>query len=244
MRKSMDSSVKEVGRDMATWIPKEPLKIVVPLLAVDESMRIQAFLGTAAFVGQQPLLVTAEHVVSKWNGPFAIVVLPDLGRLRTANLVTKDREVDLAVLQVPGYAPERAFDLAEDDEVKVNQFVTCLEYSMTRVVAEAIKLSPANRLGNVTRFLDLSETLGRAGKNALELSFPALRGASGAPVVSNKTFRLWGVVVSNVAYHLLPAQIETVLDENGRVTEETRFLLPQAVAVHVKHLRPMIDSLA
>lgn len=215
----------------------------MPLFAVDESQRIRDFLGTAAFVGRPPLLVTAAHVVSEWDGPFAIVVCPHLRELKTANLLVRDPEIDLAVLEVPGYAPERPLGLAEDDEIDVNQLVTCLEYSMTQVVDNRIKLSPANRLGNVTRLLDLSDIHGRAGKDALELSFPALRGASGAPVVSNNTFRLWGVVVSNVSHHLLPAQIERVLDQNGGVTEETQFLLPQALAVHVRHVRAMIDGL-
>jgi hypothetical protein len=77
----------------------------------------------------------------------------------------------------------------------------------------------------------------------LELSFPALRGASGAPVLSNLTFRLWGIITANVAYHLLPVQIEHVWDDEGQITEETRFLLPQAIAVHVKHLQAMLQQL-
>lgn len=95
-------------------------------------------------------------------------------------------------------------------------------------------------MGNVTRTLDLTDRYGEAGRSALELSFPALRGASGAPVVSNLTFRLWGIIIANVSYHLLPAQIESVLDEQGQVEEETRFMLPQAVAVHIKHLRKVL----
>ena len=96
----------------------------------------------------------------------------------------------------------------------------------------SITLNPATRLGNVTRDLDLTELYGPAGRRMLELSFPALKGASGAPVLSNGNFELWGVIKANVGYELLPAQIESVRDQSGTVLEETKFYLPQALAVN------------
>ena len=74
----------------------------------------------------------------------------------------------------------------------------------------------------------------------LELSFPALKGASGAPVLSNASFELLGVVKANVSYELLPAQIESIQDEAGVVTEETKFFLPQALAVNVTIVREFL----
>jgi hypothetical protein len=76
----------------------------------------------------------------------------------------------------------------------------------------------------------------------LVLSFAALRGASGAPVVSNTDLHLWGIVTANRAYHLLPTQVETVLDEKNQLIEEVRFMLPQALAIHVKHLRSVLKQ--
>ena len=71
----------------------------------------------------------------------------------------------------------------------------------------------------------------------LELSFPALKGASGAPVLSNGSFELLGVIKANVGYELLPAQIESIHDQSGTVMEETKFFLPQGLAVNVAEVR-------
>ena len=117
-----------------------------------------------------------------------------------------------------------------------------LEYGTTQVVGSSIALNPATRIGNVTRLLDLTEKYGLAGKSILELSFPALRGASGAPVICSKDFTLWGIVIANVSYHLLPAQIESVLNEQEEVEEEIRYMLPQGLAVNVMHLQNLLDK--
>jgi hypothetical protein len=76
----------------------------------------------------------------------------------------------------------------------------------------------------------------------LELSFPALRGASGAPVVdSHPPFEVWGVVTANTAYEIHPAQVERIVEEDGKITEETRFYLPQALAIHVSKVRKLLE---
>ena len=99
-------------------------------------------------------------------------------------------------------------------------------------------------MGNVTRFRNLQDKYGTKGEAMLELSFPALRGASGSPVVDmGPEIRLWGIIVANVSYHLLPVQVETVLQENGSLDEEVKFLLPQALAVNVKHVREFMNEI-
>jgi hypothetical protein len=116
------------------------------------------------------------------------------------------------------------------------------EYGTTVVAGGGITLEPATRLGHMTRMRFIQSTLGAAGDAALELSWPALRGASGAPVVLNDgTFRIVGVVIANVSYHLLPVQVESVLDEKNNLIEETKYMLPQAIAVNIKHLRAMYE---
>ena len=220
-----------------------PSEAIVPVFGINESTNEKVFLGTGAFVGEPPLLVTADHVVRDWNGPFGIVKLPVVTRHPIqANLVARNQDVDLALLEVPDYRPEWTLELAKDSEITSNKGVACLEYSTTHSCEGVIHLSPATRMGNVTRLRDLREQYGQAGEDALELSFPALRGASGAPVISNSNYHLWGIVIANVSYHLLPSQIVTVLDEKNRILEETQFLLPQGVAVHVRHLRAMLQG--
>ena len=77
----------------------------------------------------------------------------------------------------------------------------------------------------------------------LELSFPALKGASGAPIMEwLPPFKLWGIVKVNIRAELIPAQIETVVNGQGKIEEETKFYLPQALAIHVKHIRQLVTE--
>lgn len=76
----------------------------------------------------------------------------------------------------------------------------------------------------------------------MELSFPALKGASGAPILSNDSFHLWGIIIANVDYHLLPAKVESVLDNKNDIYEETHYMLPQALAVNVMHVRQLLSQ--
>jgi hypothetical protein len=221
----------------------KPGESVVPIFAIDENNNIESFLGTGTFVGEKPYLVTAYHVIKGWKCLFAIAFINDLQHLHRLNVLKVDEEVDLAVLETPECKVNQSIQLAADDEINFNQQVVCYEYGTTQTLGKHIHLAPATRLGNVTRSINLTELYGRAGESILELSFPALRGASGSPVMSNFSFHLLGIVIANVEYHLLPAQIESVLDEKNSLLEEKRYLLPQALAVNVKHLRELIATL-
>lgn len=188
------------------------------------------------------MLLTADHVIRDWSGLFAITEFPNLDSLFDAEVIARDEQHDLALLEVHGYEPPSVLPLAEAHQT--NETMVTFEYGTTTVAGSAITLAPATRLGNITRIIDVTYRLGPAGIEALELSFPALRGASGAPVVSNDgTFKLHGVVVANISYHLLPAQIASVLDEKNEIFEETHFMLPQALAVNVKHVRSFLNTI-
>ena len=204
------------------------------------SNSMSGFLGTAAFVGAPNQLLTAEHVIRDWDHEFGIVVLPDISTVHRAVVLKADHDRDLALLETTDLEAELALELAQPDRINTNSQVVCLEYGTTRVSGVQTTLSPATRLGNVTRLVDETELYGPAGRAMLELSFPALKGASGAPILSNTNFELWGVIKANVGYELLPAQIESIFDESGIVEEQTKFYLPQALAVNVTVVREFL----
>lgn len=70
----------------------------------------------------------------------------------------------------------------------------------------------------------------------LDLSFPALRGASGAPVVDENTGLVLGMIVANVERHLMAAQIERVIRSDNTI-DEVRYFAPYAQAIMALHLR-------
>jgi S1-C subfamily serine protease len=221
----------------------DPKLSIVPVLAIDEAGNVKHFLGTGSFVDRDHLLLTADHVIRDWAGQIAIVVEPNLTTLFRANVVYRDQSHDLALLVVPAYKAPKPIPVAADSPYHPNQFVLAFEYGTTKVAGREIHFAPATRIGNITRQLDVRDMLGLAGDGALELSFPALRGASGAPVISNDgRFALYGVIVANVSYHLLPAQIESVIDERSGTREEVRYMLPQALAVNSRHVAAAIAA--
>ena len=138
----------------------------------------------------------------------------------------------------------RLYHFGFDVEIVTNRLIATVEYGTTVYENEQIRLAPAHRLGNVTRTHDMTGRFGPAGDDALELSFPALRGASGAPVFYNDgQYRIIGVIIGNEDREVLPIQVHSVLDEKNALMEETRFMLPVGIAVNIKHLRPMYQRL-
>ena len=216
----------------------QPAHVIVPILAMRPNGEIAQFLGTGFFVGADGLLMTADHVIRDWEGPLAIACVSDLSRTYAARIVEQDGPHDIALLRVESYRPPSVLTLAFDGPFNSNVPLLALEYGTTKTAGREITLGPATRLGNMTRMMNM-EMLGPAGIDALELSFPALRGASGAPVMRSDNYAVWGIVVANVSYHLLPAQIESVLDEDNNIFEEVRYMLPQAAAVNIRHAREM-----
>jgi hypothetical protein len=225
----------------------DPRVSVVPIFGRNEThapAEVGAFLGTGSLIGDGSILLTADHVIAGWSGKLVIAVVPNISNLHPLTVIERDTAHDLALLKVEGYRSPRPLVPRFDQSIPPNWTASTFEFGTTRSLGRAIELSPATRLGNVTRVLTV-EQLGAAGVDALELSFPALRGASGSPVMfENASFGLIGVIVANVQYHLLPAQIENVLTADNTHLKETVYMLPQAVAVNVRHLKPMYERLA
>ena len=217
-----------------------PSEVIVPIFGRDANGKIEAFLGTGFFVGPDGLLMTADHVVRDWPGGLAIVCMGDLRTAYEAEIVDSEPAYDLALLRIETYRPTVTLSLGFETPFHPNIQLLTFEYGTTTAAGGKIILNPATRLGHMTRFKDMP-MLGKAGENALELSFPALRGASGAPVLRADTYQVWGVIVANVSYHLLPAQIESVLDEKNDIYEEMRYMLPQAAAVNIRHGRALYE---
>ena len=218
-------------------------EIIVPLFGFNNLENKWLFLGTGVFCGTPSLLVTANHVLDNMYKAIKIQVT-DPNTFYRASFVARKPTVDLALLKIEEYTPRLSCYLANDEEIVFNKPIFCYEYGTTHNLGEQIVVSPATRMGNVTRFRNLQDKYGTGGEAMLELSFPALRGASGSPVVDIGTeIRLWGIIVANISYHLLPAQVETVLQENGALDEEIKFLLPQALAVNVRHVREFMTEI-
>jgi V8-like Glu-specific endopeptidase len=202
-------------------IPTEPLKAIFPIVAMNQQGPY-SFLGTGFFLKKDGTFLTAKHVFAD-NPPgegeyYGIVFTPEGNSVHNVSKVRFSENFDIALGQAE---IEKIVDNIEHLELAeknapLNQDILTLEFSATRTVtAEAsreIQLIPSHRKGYVIRYYT-SDYPEAVPTEVLDLSFPALKGASGAPVIDEKDGRVIGLIVANVERHLLPAQIERI--DNG-----------------------------
>jgi hypothetical protein len=220
-----------------------PSEFVVPIFGKKKENDRWIFLGTGFFFGDPAYLATANHVLGNMYEKIGIHII-DNRKFYYSSFVARQPKIDLAILKIENYQPPMSCKLAKDEDINFIHTIHSFEYGTTYELGESTVLSPATRMGNVTRTRNFQEKYGDGGDTMLELSFPALLGASGSPVVRiGNEIELWGIIVANASYHLLPAQIETVLTEDNSLIEEVKYLLPQALAVNVKHLQNFMNEI-
>ncbi|MCK4361714.1 MAG: trypsin-like peptidase domain-containing protein [Dehalococcoidia bacterium] len=229
-------------------LPTEPLKAIFPIFAVKQGSTY-SFLGTGFFLKKDGTFLTAKHVFADnplGVGEYYEIVFMYEGRsVHNVSNVRFSESFDIALGQAD---IEKIVDniehleLAEKD-APLNDDILTIEFSGTRTVTteagREIRLPPSNRKGYVIRYYtsDYPEVV---PTKVLDLSFPALKGASGAPVIDEKDGRVIGLIVANVERHLLPAQIERI-DNGIKPKEEVRYFLPTGKAISWKHLTEFVQ---
>ena len=220
-----------------------PNQAVIPILKTDASQTITAILGTSFYtrINDRLYLITARHVLE--DNP--------LGDGESYVYAFENKSgVNLAMVTGFHYAKNSdvaIFEAAENDMAVAipfsttgppfNRDIICYEYSQTRVEAKPaggvhVTMEPFAHKGNVMRYYD-ADFPSYVNAPCFVTSFPAMLGASGAPIISEtdkKQFCIVGMVVANMGRHLMPAQVEKISDAAG-YSEETAFYLPLGMAL-------------
>ena len=190
-------------------------------------------------------VVTAKHVFEKnplQDGEEYAVVFrgADGIALVAISEVSMSRNFDVAACEVPlvkNLSEAVRLPIARTDP-GLNEDVICFEYSSTRIERTRqggthVSFEPNAHKGNIVRSY-VSTYPEAVPTPSLVTSFPALQGASGAPVLiktsPRRTFAAVGIMVANVGRHLMPAQILT-LHEEGEDREEVLYFLPYGQAL-------------
>lgn len=203
------------------------------------------FLGTGFYIDSDGLFLTAKHVCQVPENEYSAVMLGLSGSepvpYRISHLKYSEN-FDIALGQVEGVEDIQPLKIASAN-APVNYDVVTAEFSGTRTQRIeggriAVFFYPYYRKGNVVCFYP-STFPESVPTSCQELSFPALKGASGAPVIVEQTGLVIGMIVGNIQRELLPAQIESFT--NGeKYTEEVKYVLPSAKAISWGHLAEFV----
>jgi hypothetical protein len=151
-----------------------------------------------------------------------------------------DPAFDIAVGLVEGWPTLDFLRLAQGDALHMNIGVLTTEFSPTESRSQpggmtVIAIGTNWHQGHIVR--EYTTEFGHARPtHCIDLSYPAFRGASGAPVVLSDFGDVVGMVVANVERHLLPAHLERIERRDGDV-EHIQYFLPNAQAIRASHLR-------
>ena len=195
----------------------KPERAIVPIVRATKAMPIIEVLGTGFFVGNDSALhvITAKHVITDnplsgdekyaivFNNGQSIKILATL-HIRVAV------DYDIAACRVDRTDfPDAVLLAIGRRDPSLNEDLFSYEYSSTRIERTPghthVCFEPYAHKGHIVRSFD--STYPEKVKTASYLtSFPALQGASGAPLIaatlSKKSFAVVGVTVANVEMHL------------------------------------------
>lgn len=226
-------------------LPENPHHVIVPVVSTTPATgRVHDLWGTGFFVAPG-LLMSAKHVLG---------VTPEEGQALAAvwlqeptpvalpiDDVYLDPAFDIAVARVSKWPVTGHLDLTGTEDLHMNRGVLTTEYSATeqRVPqsdgSTAMHIAANWHQGHIVREYGTEFGHQRLTR-CLDVSYPAFKRASGAPVVHADNGEVLGMIVANVQRHLLPAHLERVEHPDG-VVEELRYFLPNGQAIRAKHLR-------
>lgn len=213
-------------------------KSVYPLVRVDRDRSFIDLIGTA-YVIERSTVITAKHVII--DNPvdektfYALPYRHIDGNIYycIAHKWENSRDFDITAarnVNIPDSIPLKI----SPGYVAGHLDVISYEFSNTSVEMidkekRIIRFIPNTHKGNILHYYTSTfpETL---PTRCFDTSFPALQGASGAPVLFLQDFAVVGMLVANVERHLMPAQVVKIVDGVNSY-EETKYFLPLGKAI-------------
>ena len=226
-------------------------KSIFPIIKIDQTFSFAELLGTGFIVGPKPIMVTAKHIFKN----------NQLKQTEKYAIISKGKNKNILIHRIDKIGASTKYDVAyfevdylvkEVDLVKLdlcpdfdssNHGIVTTEYSESLLMPKRnaglkINIIRNTRKGNAVRFYT-SEFPEKNPVYCFDTSYPALQGASGAPVILEKNLSVVGMLVTNIERHLIPAQTIKI-KEGKKYTEETKYFLPIGKAIHS---RVIIDVL-
>jgi hypothetical protein len=228
----------------------EPNRCILPILTLGPDNEVISVVGTGFIVGDPPILITAKHLfegeTSAEEGTFGALYGPsnDL-KIAPFRRIRMNPDHDIAAVYMQGVPWIQSLQIS-NQEVPCNQDVLTYEFSSTRIETLStgecqVAFTPFTHKGNVLRHY--TSTFPESHPTpSLDTSFPALQGASGAPVLRAYDFTVVGMLVANHERHLLPAQVVRV-ETDSEAVEETSYFLPVGKAIEGHFVLEVLDQM-
>jgi hypothetical protein len=228
-------------------LPTRPQTLIAPVTTVTKGTnRVHELWGTC-FLVKPGLFMSAKHVFGidvPQDQTLSVVRFSDQGadpESIPVSSVYSHPGYDIAIARVERWPRGDYLPIAPNDHLSMNVNVLTIEYSQPdRHVplpdgTTAMGIGPNWHKGYMIR--EYTAGFGHERPTGcLDLSFPALKGASGAPVIDESTGLVLGMIVANIERHLMPAQMERTIRSDSTI-DEVRYFAPYAQAIMALHLR-------
>lgn len=238
-------------------LPEEPHKVIAPILSIDRDTRASRELWGTAFFLTPTVIMSVKHALGERMLDTDQMIIADLlvseedprARLYQVADVYLDPRFDVAVGVVPNWPHGEQLRLAPSDQLgPLNQGVLSTEYSEVDFHASdpegrpTTRITPTFHMGHVLRTYvsDIGQNL---PTKLMDVSFPALKRSSGAPILHGGSGEVEGMIVGNVARQLAPAHVERVV-HGEQVMESISYQMPQGLAIRASHLRDALEAAA
>lgn len=203
-----------------------------------------AFLGTGFMVAPD-LFMTARHVLDGLSpaedSTIAAVFLADGIQPLAVDQTWLDPTYDIAVGRVVGRDPSDGWLRLiahlgpADADIHTIEFSPTTDFAGDAGSEPRIDLAHNFRKGHILRHYEATHGH-RSPTRCFDVSFPALKGSSGAPILRGNNYAVSGMIVANTERHLMPAHVLTALREDNSAIEEVRYFLQLGQAIHASHL--------
>lgn len=226
-----------------------PMAFAVPIIKWDlEKQKVAALLGTGFFTGTPPVVVTAKHVFRSipWHHgevPAAIRLgQPEFTlRLIGVNDIRYSGRYDVAAFFWPDPLDVNPLPFARN-RISPTQDVVMIEFGQSDVTPDSTSFRAVTHKGNVMVYYARTWPQ-NDGTPVFDTSFPAIQGASGAPVMAVAAgFPVVGMAIGNIQRHLLPVQVVRVSSEDEHI-DETHYYLPSGQALEGKIIVEFLESI-
>lgn len=214
--------------------------------------KLKELLGTGFLINDKQIAITAKHIFKGYDKSKMPLRAIFMGRkdelfIQEAHIINRSKDYDIAAMEIGGIKQAPFYEIKDKPLLNNVDYIT-VEYSESSLELnhltgrETITIKSSTRKGNIIKDY-VSEWPETKPTKSIEISFPVLQGASGAPLIENfLPMNVVGMITHNIQYDLIPAQTIKVRD-GKKYYEEIKYFLPVGKAIHAIHLLEFIKEI-